>query len=1018
MPFGIKDYHKDLGSLHIGCEDPHAYFIPHTNSETLTMQREHSDRFMSLVGAWDFKFYSSVTDIGDSLISEVVFSDKLDVPMNWQYAIGRGYDVPQYTNHLYPFPMDPPFVPENNPAGLYRRDFTVTSEMLKHDIMLNFEGVDSCFYLFINNKFVGYSQVSHMTSEFHVNFYLREGKNEIKVLVVKWCDGSYLEDQDMYRASGIFREVYLLMRDKVRIDDIFVTSDISEDFTSAKIYAAVKTNAKTNVSYTLTDAEGAVISSGACEISGESKIAVADIHSVKLWSDESPYLYYLTLECEGEKIRIPTGVRKIEIRASVVYINGKKVKAKGVNRHDSHPVLGHATPYDHILRDVLIVKANNCNMIRTSHYPNDPRFYEICDEIGIYVVDEADIECHGFGVYTYPMPLTDDEEWSEAYLDRGAKMLERDKNHPSVIIWSVGNESGAGINHKKLIEYFKSKDPTRLTHAEDESRRACRVEDEIAAGVATEQDPAYWRSYTDIESRMYITQSEIRSRYVNRKHVKLPLFLCEYSHAMGNGPGDLKAYWDTFYAHDFIFGGCVWELLDHSVATGDNRYTSPEYVYGGDLGEYPNSLNFCVDGLLYPDRRLHTGMHELRQVYKPYYAKYEDGILTVTSRRNFTDMSDLSLSYTIEVNGKTVLSKTVGALAISPKKSKKIAIDTAKYEGLVTLNISLRQNTDTPYAPIGYEIGSDQFIVSDSIKPTAISAPSATLTEDAHTYTVTFGECVVKVGKMSGLIESITDNGKDMICAPATPTIWRAPTDNDRTIKLKWFDSAFDKVEPFCRGTSASVGTEVVICATMVMAAKGRTPALTLDMKYIFDGYCIRVSTDARVNEDIPFLPRFGIAFRMPEDFEKYSYLGYGPYESYEDKRLASRLSVFESTATDSFEHYVKPQENGSHYGCKWASVHCASAHSLLFGADSFSLSVSHFEPHYLTSFLHDFELVPERETTVIIDYRNSGIGSGSCGPQLVKEYQLCEKSFSFSFAIKPTRASSASVLDEYKKLI
>lgn len=1018
MPFGIKDYHKDLSTLHVGCEAPHAYFIPHDNENTLALPREHSPRFKSLCGAWDFKFYDCVRDVPDVRVEDIEFAEKLDVPMNWQYEIGRGYDVPHYTNHMYPFPVDPPCVPEENPAGLYRRGFTVSADMLKKDIMLNFEGVDSCFYLFINNKFVGYSQVSHATSEFKINEFITEGRNEIKVLVLKWCDGSYLEDQDMYRASGIFREVYLLMRDKTRITDIFVREDIAPDFSTATVYAEINTNAPAKVRYTFSDADGVCIAEGEGEISCDGKLNIANLTSPKLWSDESPYLYSLVLYCESEIIRLAVGIRKIEIKGKVVYINGKKVKAKGVNHHDSHPVLGHATPYDHIRRDVLIVKANNCNMIRTSHYPSDPRFYEICDELGVYVIDEADLECHGFGVYTFPMPLTDDDEWADAYLDRAARMLERDKNHASVIIWSVGNESGAGINHKRMVEYYLGRDGSRLVHVEDESRRACHVEDKIKAGENPGQDPVYWRSYTQIESRMYPTIAEIHKRYINSNHVKLPLLLCEYSHAMGNGPGDLKAYWDLFYKHDFMFGGCVWEMIDHSVAAGDNRYTSPKYLYGGDCGEYPHSANFCVDGLVYPDRRLHTGMHELRQIHKPYLAEYENGTLKITSRRHFTSMSDLSLCYTIEVNGKAVKSVAYGALNIGAGKSKKIAIDASGLCGTVTLNVSVRQNTETEWSGIGYEVGSDQFIICDShVKCDVAPAPVA-LTETNGAYTVTFGECEVSVGKTSGLIESITDNGKTMICAPVTPTIWRSPTDNDRIIKLEWFQNDFDKVSPYCKSTSAALTSEgVVIKSNILLSSKNKRPAVVCEVSYVFDGNKISVKTDATVNDNVPFLPRFGFALTMPEDFENYSYFGYGPYESYEDKRLASRLSIFNATATDSFEHYVRPQENGSHYGCKWAYVSSVSGHSLLFGADKFSLSVSHFEPHYLTGFAHDYELVPQRETTAIIDYRNSGIGSGSCGPQLVPEYQLCEKKFTFTFSIKPTRAANINVFEAYSKI-
>ena len=1020
MPFGIPDYHKDLGSLHIGCERPHAYFIPHAEESTLSLPRDHSKNFKSLSGAWSFRFYKSVTDISDLSPSDVQLCEKLDVPMNWQYELGRGYDVPHYTNHVFPFPSDPPHVPTVNPAGLYQRSFGVSAEMLrKKDAILTFEGVDSCFYLFINGSFAGYSQVSHGTSEFNVTSLLHEGKNDVRVLVLKWCDGSYLEDQDMYRASGIFREVFLLWRDRVRVEDIYVKQNIAEDFSLSELSAEIRTNGLCTLKYALSDMEGNVLENGAGEIDGEGCLKIGKINNPNLWSDERPYLYSLTLWCGEEIILLKVGVRKIEIRGRVIYINGKKVKAKGVNRHDSHPVLGHATPMEHIKRDIMIVKAANCNFIRTSHYPNDPRFYELCDEYGIYVCDETDLECHGFGVNTYPMPLTDDETWSEAYLDRAERMLERDKNHPCVVMWSVGNESGAGINHKKMIEYFKERDTSRLVHCEDESRRAVNVTDQIAAGKPTSQDPVYYRSYLDFESRMYPTIEEINRRYVNNKSWNMPLFLCEYSHAMGNGPGDLKAYWDLIYKHDFFFGGCVWEMTDHSVAAGDNRYTSPIYLYGGDLGDVPNSKNFCVDGLVYPDRRLHSGMRELQQVHKPYLAELSDGFIKITSRRNFENLSDLSLCYTVEADGRAVSLVAYGELNIAPGRSKKIAVKYPDCEGIVTLNLSVRQNTATPWGGVGFEVGSDQFIISDKVSRTPEEAGDVILTESPRDYTVEFAECEVKIGKTSGLIEAITDNGKTMICAPVTPIIWRAPTDNDRIIRQKWEAQHFDRITVDCRGIGVSKeGDKTVVTAELIMSAVGDRPAVRLTAYYVFDGHGVNVRAHAEVNKNLDcFLPRFGWRLTCPEDFENYSYLGYGPYDSYEDKRLSCRLSYFKDTATDSYEHYVKPQENGAHFGCRTAEISSVSGHSLLFGADSFSLSVSHYEPHYLSSVLHDFELVPQRETTVIIDYRNSGIGSGSCGPQLVPEYQLAEKEIDFSFAIYPCRAGNVNANEVYKKL-
>lgn len=1008
MPLGIPDYHKDLGTLHMGTEKPHAYFIPYSDKDSaLTLPRDYSSYFKSLIGKWDFRYFPSVTDLIGCEISDIDFFEKIDVPMNWQNLTERGYDVAQYTNWRYPFPMDAPHIPEINPAGLYSRDFKVTAEELdSRDVMLTFEGVDSCFYLFVNDIFVGYSQVSHMTSEFNVTGLLHEGVNNVKVLVIKWCDGSYLEDQDMFRASGIFREVYLLSRSIARIEDIFVKQEHAEDFSSVKLSAELVTNKKASVSYTLLDADGKTVFSGKTEQDGKAEIVLGEISSPALWSDESPYLYSLLLECSGEFIKIPVGIRKIEVRDRVVHLNGKKIKARGVNRHDSHPYLGHATPMEHMLRDILIMKAHNVNTVRTSHYPNDPRFLELCNEYGIYVCDEADMETHGYGTYRFDNLPTVDPAWLPAYLDRAERMLERDKNQPSVIIWSVGNESGCGDNLIAMGNYYKKRDPSRLVHDENHSRMAREVENETARpgttvtgkipeGVRTE----HFRDHTDLESRMYPSPREIEEDYLKNDKITRPFFLCEYCHAMGNGPGDLGDYQRLIDEYDSFFGGCIWELIDHSVAIGELKYQKPNYIYGGDSGEFPHDGEFCVDGLVYPDRRPHTGFLEAKQAFRPFALSYQDGVLTVKSKRRFTSLSDLSLVYTVERFGKTIFTGRLTSLDIAPEEEKRFALELPDASGFTTLNISVRQNSATPWAPAGYEIGSEQFILSDEKLNVTARAEAVDVAEVPSAYIVTFGECSVRIGKVSGLIESIISDGKDMICEPVKPIVWRAPTDNDRRVKRLWLEQHLDRLDCHCRKTSVEGNT---VKSELVLAASGDRPALYISASYVFDGVGIRISCHTKVERALTFLPRFGFKFTAPEEFEDLSYFGKGPYESYEDKCLASRISLFKTTVTENFEHYVRPQENSAHASCKWASLSSVTGYSLFFAADGFSLSASHYEPHYITEFKHDYELVPQRESTVIIDYRTSGIGSNSCGPYLKPSLQLSEKEFDFSFSVKP----------------
>ncbi len=1013
MPHGIYDYHTDLKTLHINCEKPRAYFVPFSNeTDARCGVREYSEYFKTLTGTWDFNFYKSVTDV-PCPTGEVEFFETLDVPMNWQHAFGRNYDKIQYTNIDYPFPVNPPHVPRENPAGLYSRSFTLAEEeLLGKDIMLNFEGVDSCFYLYINNKFVGYSQVSHMTSEFNVTDYVKAGENLIRVLVLKWCDGSYLEDQDMFRSSGIFREVYLLRRDKVRINDVFVRYDLSEDFSIADVRVELATNGAL-------DSEIKIISSCGCELSkknasvnGVETVELAAIANPSLWSAEKPTLYYLEIKAGSEYIRIAFGIKKIEIKNSVVYINGKKVKARGVNRHDSHPYLGHATPMEHMRRDVMLMKRHNVNMVRTSHYPNDPRFLELCDVYGLYVCDEADLECHGMGNSISNHPLTNNPDWEEAYLDRAERMLERDKNHASIIMWSVGNESGAGANHIKMLQYYKNRDGSRLVTSEDETRVAFGTQIGNVTGSNAAFTPEELREFCDIENRMYLSPEQMKNDYLK---LPKPLFLCEYSHAMGNGPGDLKTYWDLIYKHDKFFGGCIWELLDHAAVKGEFPYIKPEFIYGGDNDEHPHFGEFCVDGLLYPDRRPHTGFLEAKEVYKPFRISYENGTLKIKSLRYFESLSDLDVFYTVERNGEIVESACLGAANIAPLKIKSYKID-VKAEEFTTLNVSLRQNCATAWADAGYEVGSEQFIISDDITVRENKYSQVTLDSDDAYYTVTFGETVVKVGFDSGLIESINSNGKEMLTSPITPTVWRAPTDNDRKIKFDWVKKRihYDKLECFPVSSRAEkTDNAVKISVESILGSRGFEPLMTMNLTYTFsDG--IYVECCAKVRRGMPSLPRFGFKLTMPEGCEDVRYFGYGPYESYEDKRLASRVALFRTTATENFEHYVRPQDNSAHYGCKWADVTSVAGHGLYFSAESFSLSVSHFSPEYLTNFKHDFELVPERDTTVIIDYRTSGIGSASCGPDLAP--RITEEDIKFRFFIKPVFTGNILPFKEYRK--
>lgn len=997
MPLNIPNYHQSTETLHVGCEKPRAYFVPFPcGCASKNAERGESTFFKSLCGEWNFKFFKSVNDVCDLSTED---SDKLTVPMSWQMALGRGYDVPNYTNVNYPIPYDPPFVPDENPCGLYSRKFTVPAAMAGKKIYLNFEGVDSAFYVWVNDEFAAYSQVSHMTSEIDITSLVHAGENEIKVLVLKWSDGTYLEDQDMWRMSGIFREVYLLFRDETHIRDIFVHCDLDDSFTDADFTVDVDVTGKATVEWTLDCPCGETISSGKCDVDESGKIVVPTVKNAKLWSDEEPNLYNLTLHCGNEYITLPIGARRVEIKDGCVVINGKKVKAKGVNRHDSHHLLGHATPVEHMVRDIMIMKAHNVNMVRTSHYPNDPRFTALCDKYGLYVCDETDLETHGARPW---YALSRSPEWEGEYVDRVQRMVERDKNHPCVIFWSLGNESGWGQNHVAMHTWIKSRDTSRIVHYEGANYDY--------------NDGKYLRDVTDIESRMYPNPTWC-DNYCKNPERDEPLFLCEYSHAMGNGPGDLRDYWEVIEANDNFFGGCVWEFIDHSVAIGD-KYGDPSFTYGGDFGDHPNDGNFCVDGLVYPDRRVHTGLEELKQAIMPVAVReVKPGTVAIKSRRYFKSLSDISMAWTVKVDGKAVKSGVHPNLDIAPEAEEVFEIvpeNELPAHGTVTLDLSFRQNKPTEWADVGYEVGFAQFIYERAEKVKAAPALyPVELCENREEYTVTVGETVYKISKFSGMITDICDNGEHLITKPVVPQIWRAPTDNDRNVQWDWRNSSIHNAKVKCYSTEVVKAdeNEAVILSKISLAAAPNEVVLRADVTYTVKyGMGIKIACDVKWNVQKKHYPRFGMRLTMPEGAEQMRYFGYGPNESYVDKRLASKLGEYKSTVTENYEPYVFPQENSSHWGCRWADVHTVAGHGFLFtSCEPFSFNASHFSPEQLTETRHHYELKREPETTVMLDMRMDGIGSNSCGPELAEKYRFNETEFSSSVTIKPVFAAEVN---------
>ena len=990
----LPKYYEDLTVFHVNCEPPRAYFIPAGDYESAAAEnRAKSSRYKSLCGVWDFAFFNSAAEIPETEDLSGVEFEPIEVPRSWQTYLDRGYDVPNYSNCNYPFPFDPPYVPSDNPCGLYVKSFTLPDGVLENKkVYINFEGVDSGFYLYCNDGFVGYSQVAHMTSEFDLTKYLHEGKNEIKVIVLKWTDGSYLEDQDKWRTSGIIREVYLLFRDKAHIRDINVKTELSKDYSRAALKVEYDIDGDVKVQTEL-------LYKGEKIASSNGKKAGMEFDSPKLWSDEEPNLYELYIRAGSEHIVVPVGFSDLKVKNRTICLNGKKIKIKGVNRHDSHPVLGSATPYGHMKEDIMIFKRHNINAVRTSHYPNDPRFALLCDKYGIMMIDETDLEAHGVALFGPWTRLSDDPEWQAAYLDRVERMYQRDKNHVSVIMWSLGNEAGYGRNQTAMAEYLHARDKKRLVHYEGANEGYTKGKMQYGT--------------VDVESYMY-PSVEFIEQYAKDRSKKLPLFLCEYCHAMGNGPGDLSAYWEKFDKYDALAGGCVWEYTDHSVLTKDG------FTYGGDFGDIPNDGNFCVDGLVYPDRRIHTGMLELKQAIKPFEIKAVDiknGVFEIKNKRAFLPLDDCRIVYTVEQNGEPVLSGCK-RLSAKPGESEKIEIKLPQLSGFSYINFSVKSRAATEWAPADYELGHTQITLCEQRKETQIiKTPYKVNCLLTERYVVAeAGDTMYVFGNGKGDIQQIICGGKAELEVPTEVTVWRAPTDNDRNIKNDWYRTGYNIAENNCHADPKIEEKDGAVSITYAVSL-GRyndPPVLKYDVTYtVYGDGSLYVFYKVKRREGLPFLPCFGVNFVMPNMTERVKYFGLGPVESYVDKRLAAVMGVFESTVSEQHEPYVRPQENGSHYNTKWAQVYSTAGDGLTFAGD-IHLTVSPYGDKKLTETKHEYELCKDGLTYVKICYKQSGIGSNSCGPALAEEYRFNETEFEFGFTVAPGVAADADLFELY----
>ncbi|MCR5522789.1 MAG: DUF4981 domain-containing protein [Clostridia bacterium] len=985
----IKQYHKDLKSLHVNCEKPRAYYIPYPDLQSaLENNRYASGFYIDLNGEWSFNYYSSFEDLGEGFLKSD-FNGKISVPGCWQMFLNRGYDVPLYSNLKYPFPLDPPFVPADNSTGHYSRCFDLSKSDDKQ-YYINFEGVSSCFYLYINDTFAGYSQVSHCTSEFDITGLLHNGSNRVDVIVVKWCDGSYLEDQDMFRLSGIFRDVYILERDCNSLRDITVKAEISDDLGSCRLYSDAEGNNK----YYLFNNNN--------ELIAESESPEFLINEVRLWNAEDPYLYKLVVKSVNEFIPFYIAIRKVEIKSNILYFNGKAIKIYGINRHESDPVTGYYVPLEKTAEDLRILKRANINAVRTSHYPDSPLFYELCEKAGIMVIDEADIETHGMG-FEYKdtwdwfrwSALSDSEDFRESYVDRAARLYERDKNFGCVIMWSLGNESGVGSNHREMRKYIKSRDADAIVHYENSHLefKAVKPGENIT-------------DISDVESRMYASLPYTESYALDDKSEK-PFFFCEYACSMTTG--DIHAHADLFRKYPQICGGCFWEMTDHAVKTGEGKFR-----YGGDFGDYPNDNICCLDGIVFPDRRLKPGYYDLKKAYEPFECKLDKDRLTVFNRNYFTSLSGFYLYIYLESNGEKIAETIIDNLDIAPQTSETYTLDSALI-GVeapnLFLTVSLRLKSDTTYAGKDFEAGFNQFELSSEYVPDDNSRGIPGYTEDSRYVIIKTDSCEYVFDKPFGKITACKSGGKELDGFLLDINIEKASGNNEKDRFKDRQSASTDFASLYVKKTEVEEknGYLQITCESAVGGASV-VPVLngTLIYRFCSDGR-FDIISDFEMNKKLEEmdirLGRFGFMMNLPSGFRKMVYFGKGPVESYADRHRSQKYGRYTADISDNFVHYINPMENGAHFGTRYAFILDKDNLGFKFtplNTPDFIFNASAYTPVVLENTAHDDELVSDGLTHVFIDYKQDIRGGRDYFEDIEPERRFDFGNINFGFSVTP----------------
>lgn len=996
-----------------------AHFLTFPSKEkALLNNNRYTHAFKNLNGVWKFMFLDAPEYSPEGFFNsdfDVTKMDDITVPGNWQL---QGYGKMHYSDLWYNFPINPPYVPTENPTGIYKRTFFVEESYRDKKIIIRFCGVDSAYHLWINGKEVGYSKVARNESEFDITDIIRVGEeNDVTVRVYQWSDGTYLEDQDMWWESGIFRDVELIGVPKDGINDYKVIADLDDEYKNGifKVEAFLRTTKEVNVTFELVDAgENTVFTKTVVAKEGKACIdeVIADVNH---WTAETPYLYklFMTVEDDGQIVEVipqNVGFRNIRLNGETFLVNGVAIKFKGVNRHDYSPQNGRVVSREEIEKDIILMKQFNINAIRTSHYPNSYYLYDLCDEYGMYLIAETDLECHGFELTGDYKWITDDPSWELAYISRMTRMIERDKNHPAIIFWSLGNESAFGCNFRKMTDVAHEMDPTRLVHYEGD--------------FDVESADVYSTMYTWIENpkKPYLMKDIIEKS-------KKPHVHCEYCHAMGNGPGNLKDYQDLVYAHDKLQGGFVWEWFDHGIESfteSGEKY----YRYGGDFGDDPSNKDFCIDGLIMPDRTPSPGLYEYKKVIEPITTTAVDiqkGIINLLSRYDFANLDRFNLVYKVMEDDVILQTGFMAVPSIEARANKDITLPydlsaiKVKPGAHYYVNISYQLREDTSYASSGHELATAQFELP-LYKEGIVVRPEGILNvEKEHTTLHVKGaNFSLDFNLVNGNLMNIVRDGMQVLSKGPRLTLWRAPISNDMEIidKLKkvYFlhleHEVVMNIDYHMEGNILKVEVDTINSTT--------NSAWHFKTKYVYT-VCpsgdilidVEGTPSGRVDLAPDMLPRIGVSMHLDKSMEHVRYFGMGPGENYADSKEAAQMGLYANTVDGLFTNYVIPQENGNHMGCKWVSMTNDRGMGLLASTEGdFNFSASWYEDKDLDDAKHTCDLVKRDYIVFNVDYKQNALGTNSCGQWQLDKYRTKFEDFKLSFRLTPF--NNKEVLDKH----